>query len=391
MSPSSPAGTARTPPAAADFTGVDRVLQQAVEAGRAPGVVAALTDRRRLVYAGAAGTAGNARPMRHDAVFRIASMTKLVTSVAIMMLHEDGSLDVDDPLSRRLPGFEQPGVLTSFDDTTHAFTVRPASREITLRDLLTHTSGFGYWFLNREVQLEAEGRVDYFAAPFLMHDPGARFSYGISTDVLGLVVEPVSGLALDRFMEQRIFRPLGMTSTGFDLPRDPARLAALHRRSATGFIELATEQQAEAPRGGGGLYTTAADYLALLRVLLNGGTADDGRRLLSERSVEAISTNQIGELTPERQRSAFRERTLDFDFMDGTQKFGFNVLIDTADREHGRRAASYGWGGIFNTWFWVDPATELAAVVMMQLAPFCDAGCLDVYRHVERAFYQALL
>jgi methyl acetate hydrolase len=128
----------------------------------------------------------------------------------------------------------------------------------------------------------------------------------------------------------------------------------------------------------------------LLRMLLNGGTADGDHRLLTGDSVAAMTVNQIGDLTAQRQRSAFTDRTLDFGFMDGTQKFGFGVLIETRDRDGGRRAGSYGWGGIFNTYYWVDPAAGIAAVLMMQLAPFCDAGCLDVYRRVERAVYRSL-
>ncbi|MBN1237242.1 MAG: beta-lactamase family protein, partial [Gammaproteobacteria bacterium] len=225
-----------TPPQ--DFSRIDSVLREAVAGGDVPGVVAAVSDRCGVVYEGAAGCAASGTAMRPDTIFRVASMTKLMTSVAIMMLHEEGRLDLDDPLAQHLPGFEQPGVLVSFDEETAAYTVREASRQITLRDMLTHTSGFGYWFLNREVLREANGRVNLFGAPFLMHDPGAKFSYGISTDILGLIVEPVSGLPLDGFMRTRIWRPLGMRATGFELPRESARLASLRRRAGDGFEEL---------------------------------------------------------------------------------------------------------------------------------------------------------
>jgi CubicO group peptidase (beta-lactamase class C family) len=223
-----------------------------------------------------------------------------------------------------------------------------------------------------------------------MHEPGARFSYGIGVDIVGLIVEPLSGMTLERFFAERITGPLGMHATSFELPRDSSALASLHERGASSWSEIPIEQIAEPPRGGGGLYTTAADYLALLRLLLNDGTADDGRRLLSAQSVAAMTTNQIGELRAEKQMTAYPARTCDFEFMDGSQKFGLGTLIETRDRPDGRRRESYGWGGIFNTFFWVDPATGNAAVLMMQLRPFCDPGCVSLYREFERAVYRSL-
>ena len=354
-----------------------------------PGAVVVVTDRRGVLHEAAYGLASTReqRPMRVDTVFRIASMTKPLTSVAVLMLAEAGKLSLDDPLARHLPGYEQPEVLESFDADNGWYTVRPAKREVTIRDLLTHTSGYGYWFLDRELFIEAQGRVEYFHAPFLMHDPGERFSYGISTDVLGQIIEPLSGQPLARFFAERITRPLGMTETGFDMPADPARLAGLHVCRDGGFEDPPAERKSEAPRGGGGLFSTARDYAAFVRMLLNGGVTDRGERLLAAESVAAMTSNQIGELRTGTPRTAYPPRTLDFAFLDGSQQFGFNLAIETRARPGRRTPGSWGWAGIFNTYFWGDPEAGIGVVLMMQLSPFCEPRCLEVLEAVEAAVY----
>lgn len=374
------------------FEGVREILERAVGEGDVPGAVALVTDRRGVVYETAAGlaSASRAEPMSTDTVFRIASMTKPITSVAVLMLREDGKLDLDDALARHVEGFEQPPVLVSFDEATGDRAVRPASRAITIQDLLTHTSGFGYWFLNREILIASEGRIEYFDAPFLMHEPGERFSYGISTDVVGLVVEPLSGLPLDRFFEERITGPLGMRDTRFEPPSTPGRLSGVHKRQDGRLVDGPSELRGERPRGGGALYSTARDYAALIRMLLNEGRADDGTRLLSPESVTLMTTNRIGSLFAPLQRTAFPERTLDFAFLDGSHKFGFNLMIETRDRPGGRSAGSWAWAGIFNTYFWGDPRAGIGAVLLMQMSPFCDPACLRLAADFESAVYRAL-
>jgi methyl acetate hydrolase len=221
-----------------------------------------------------------------------------------------------------------------------------------------------------------------------MHDPGERFTYGISTDVLGRIVEPLTGVPLDEFVAAQIAAPLRAGSMGWRPPAESGRLAALHARRDRDLVEIGGKPAAEVPRGGGGMYAAAEDYLGLLRMLLNGGLTDGGERLLGPESVTAITTNQIGALFARRQTAAFVERSLDFDFLDGTQKYGFNVMIETRPRPEGRPAGSYGWAGIFNTYFWVDPEAGLAAVLLMQLSPFCDPACLQACRQFERAVYR---
>ena len=285
--------------------------------------------------------------------------------------------------------FRQPPVLESFDRESLRYTTRSAARAITVRDLLTHTAGYGYWFLNPELRALLTGDPEYYDPPFLMHEPGTRFQYGVSTDVLGQLIAPVSGSPLAEFFSRRLFEPLGMRDTGFDVPRDGSRLANVQVRREDGFIELPNEAAGESPRGGGGLYSTADDYLALLRLLLRSGE-HDGRRLLAARSVRELASNQIGGLRAERQTTAAPERTCDFLFMDGTQQFGLGVLVETRVRHSGRAAGSYGWAGILNTYFWVDPAADLAAVVLMQQSPFATGVCVDLCDAFELGVYREL-
>lgn len=374
------------------FQGVQAALDAAVSAGEVAGAVALVTDRRGVLHEAAAGLASTTLglPMRVDTGFYVASMTKPVTSIALLMLHEAGKLDLDDALAAHLPGFEQPGVLVSLDEHGDAHVLRPAGRAITIRDLLTHTSGFGSWFLDREVLVALKGRVEHFTAPFLMHDPGERFSYGNSTDIVGLLIEPLSGLPLERFFEERITAPLGMRDSGFDPPADPARIARIHQREGGALRDAPEEIRRERPRGGGGMYSTARDYGALLRMLLNDGRADDGTQLLSPASVEIMTTNQIGELSARTMRTVWPERTLDFAFLDGTQKFGFNLMIETQAKPGGRAAGSWGWAGIFNTFFWGDPLAGIGAVLLMQMSPFCEPACLRLLDEFETAVYSAL-
>lgn len=367
---------------------MNRVLREGVATGVAPGIVAAITDRAGVVYEGSAGfsSSSECREMRPDAVFRIASMTKPVTSLAVLMLVEAGKIDLDRAFADYLPGYRQPEVLESFDAVTGAFTTRPAGRPITIRQLLTHTSGYGYWFMDAPLLALTRGAPELFDPPFLMYPPGTRFSYSIGTDVLGQIVEPVGGLPLEKFFRQRIFDPLGMSDTGYELPRDQARLVNIHARTGGGFEERANETTGSPARGGGGLYSTAADYLAFLRLLLNEGEADR-RTLVGAERIRAMTRSQIGDLFAERQTTALPSRANDFIFLDGTQKFGFGVTVETRAQAAGRSAGSYGWAGIYNTYFWADPRAGLAAVLLMQTSPFCDPASIAFYRRFENAVY----
>lgn len=316
-------------------------------------------------------------------------MTKPVTTLAVLMLHEQGRLDLDAPFADYVPGYRQPGVLERFDMETGHYETRPARTAITVRQLLSHTSGYGYWFLDAPLYRLTTGAPELFDPPFLMWEPGTRFAYGVSTDVLGLIVPAISGLGLAEFFAERIFAPLGMRDTGFALPADIDRLGTLHARRDGGWDEAPLERVSHEARGGGGLYSTAPDYLRLARFFLAGGVLD-GTRLLEERTVASMQSNQIGALDAHRQTTALPERSNDFLFMDGSQKFGLGFMIETRDQPSGRKAGTSSWAGIANTYFWIDPRAGVAAVLCMQTTPFADPVSVDIYRGFERAVYDAL-
>lgn len=368
---------------------LDALLADAVTGGVAPGIVAMIANSRETLYAGAAGVRSHSthRKMEVDCVFRVASMTKLVTSLAVMMLVEERRIDLDGAFVDYVPGYRQPEILESFDPNTRRYTTRPADGAITVRQLLTHTSGYGYWFLHAPLLALTSGTPNLLDPPFLMYPPGERFAYGSSTDVLGQIVAPVTGLTLEDFFAQHVFEPMGMIDTGFGIPTDPTRLVARHARRDGRFVEIENETAVtSAPTGGTGLYSTAPDYLRLLRLFLGGGILD-GRRLLSTEGIAAITRNQIGDLKAEPQQKALAERSNDFIFMDGSQRFGFGVLIETRDGAAGRSAGTFSWGGIFNTYFWVDPRADLAVVLLMQTSPFADPQSMALLESFERGVY----
>jgi methyl acetate hydrolase len=367
---------------------VDKVLADAVGQGAIPGAVGAVGTSTDPIYLNAVGAAATnpARGMTTDAVFRIASMTKLVTSVAILMLVDEGNVDLDGTLADYVPGFRQPEVLDRFEPDLGVYRTRPALRDATLRELLSHTGGYGYWWLHEPLRLASGEEPNLLDPPFLVADPGQAFNYSTSTDVVGRLIEPVTGLALDVFFEQRIFEPLAMRDTGFRRPSDSSRLVPIQRLSGDGFKPLPAEARDKSPTGGSGLYSTAADYLRLLRCLLRGGELD-GTRVVSEAAVAEIGRNQIGALEARMQQTALTDRSNDLIFMDGSQKFGFGVMIATRDRPRRRSAGSYGWGGIVNTFFWVDPFNDIAAVLMLQLAPFACPAAIELLDRFESAVY----
>jgi CubicO group peptidase (beta-lactamase class C family) len=376
---------------------LDASLRGAVERNDVPGVVALITDREHVLYEGAFGVAdvATARPLTTDALFRIASMTKPVTSVALMQLVEQGRLGLDDPAEKYLPELVGLKVIESFDAATGAYQVRPASRPPTVRHFLTHTSGLAYAFTSatwRDFKPRA-GETYPFGGP-LLFDPGERWHYSTSTDVIGRLVEVVSGQKLEDYFREHIFAPLKMDDTSYNVPEGKGpRLVAQQQRAGDhmdGAIELQKPQPGltiAAPVGGGGLASTASDYGRFMRMLLNGGTLD-GVQVLKAETVALMGQNQIGALTVPALKSAL-PRSADFTFIaDGRDKWGLGFLI-TADQVPGKRSpGSLSWGGINNTYFWLDPARGVAGVIMMQYLPFADAKALAVYDAFERGAYQ---
>jgi CubicO group peptidase (beta-lactamase class C family) len=364
---------------------LSKFMQSLVDDGKIAGGVTMMARHGKVIHLKAVGMADREekRPMRTDSIFRIASMTKPVTSVAIMMLHEEGKLDLDDPVSKYIPEFKNPKVLVSVDPLE----TRPAKREITIRHLLTHTSGLGYTSTDTlgpmysahgivhgicRTDMTMEQLIRRVAQLPLKFHPGERWEYGMSTDVLGRVVEVVSAETLDRFIEDHICRPLGMTDTFFLSPPDKRqRLVAVYvpqnghiRKLQKGEIvdhqksRISSDYHLDSNKcrsGGGDLCSTAADYMRFCQVLLNGGQLD-GIRLLREDTVKIMTTNQVGELK-----------------RDEGFGLGFGVKPNTDD-VHVQLRSSYNWGGFWSTSFRISPRGDWIVVTMAQRAWTNDAS-----------------
>jgi len=370
-------------------------LSAAVRNGDAPGVVALVVDGGRVIYEGAAGQMDVAHgvDMRTDSIFRIASMTKPVTTVAALMLVEAGRLQLDDPVSKYLSGFDRPVVLTKYSTTDGTFETRPAKRPMTIRHLMTHTSGLGYgWSSPIVARLTENTRARETEIP-LLNDPGHEWHYSASTRVLGQVVEKVAGVPLDDFFRSRIFGPLAMSDTWFTVPPEKvSRVVTVHQRTGSTLVEQANAEVQQAPVSGeGGLYSTARDYGTFMQMLLNGGRLGSAR-VLGERFVAMMGKNQIGSVIVEEQPAADPLRTRPFPLGAGRDKFGFGFQIAAADPRYSklRSPGSLSWAGIDNTHFWIDPKRHIAAVVLMQVLPFYDERCISVLRGFEELVYQHL-
>ena len=377
-----------------------------VQRGWMPGCVAMVIRDGRVGFLHAAGYDDlNARtPLRTDAIFRIASQTKAVTSVAIMMLMEDGRLLLDDPVSKYLPAYRNQQVLASFNPVDGTVTTVPAKRDIRIRDLLTHTSGIGYSVIgsreavtlyrkaNIPVGLGVHGddllaAMNRLAAIPLMHQPGERWTYGLNTDLLGCLVEQISGQSLDAFFRERIFQPLGMSDTYFRVPDAKAgRLVQLYRETAEGKLEKHPTRvlgdQTIAPSypledhtyfsGGAGLSSTISDYGAFLQMLLNGGTLN-GRRILSNSSVRLMTQHQIG--------------TLGFNSAGDDFGLGFGIVSERSERRTPSSRGTFSWGGAFATSYWVDPTERMIFILYRQVQPTTKGEVVELFRNLV---YQAI-
>jgi CubicO group peptidase (beta-lactamase class C family) len=378
------------------------VMQQYVDEGRVSGIVTYVARGGRVPSLEAFGKADveAGRPMQKDTIFRIASQTKAFTSVALMMLVEEGKVSLTDPVSKFIPAFAKTTVAVPPPPGAVAgspVSVVPAKRPITIRDLLTHTAGIsygngpaqeqwkaagiqGWYFADRSEPVSAV--VERMAALPMDSQPGERFVYGYNTDILGVVVERISGLTLAEFFQKRITGPLGLVDTQFYLP--PAqkdRLAAVYA-AKDGKIERATDpktgqgQYVEGPRvayaGGAGLLSTARDYGRFLQMMLNGGELD-GLRLLSPKTVELMTVNHVGSL-----------------FSDGTLGFGLGFEITEDVGTSGRYGSvdAFGWGGAYHTTYWVDPKEKMVALLMTQLLP---AGDSDLHAKFRALVYQSIV
>lgn len=376
----------------ANAAALQAILQDGVSAGHAPGMTAALAGPDGVLQA-AAGARGADNPaaMTADTVFWIASLTKAVTSVAAMQLVEQGRVGLDEPVSRWLPRLAEPRVLDGFGDDG-APRMRPAKTPITLRHLLTHTSGLAYEFFSADLAryLEAtggrQGGAEEPDVP-LLFEPGAGWQYGISTDWAGKLVEAVSGERLDAYVDAHISRPLGMADTTFSPgDRENARRASVHQRLPDGAAVPIPFGMPPVPyfaMGGGGLYSTVGDYLTFLRALLAGGAG-----VLKPETVAEMGRNQIGPMAAGALKTSNPMLSLDFEPMAGAPKgWGLGFLINHEPGPAGRGAGALAWAGLANCYYWLDPAAGRAGVLMSQVLPFGDPKVLQTFEAVERLAY----
>jgi CubicO group peptidase (beta-lactamase class C family) len=371
---------------------LDAVLRAAVDDGSVPNVVAVAADRDGVIYEGAAGplAAGSPDPVDGDSIFRIASMTKTVCTVAALQQRERGNLDLDAPVEAYCPGFAAVRVLDGFDRDEPR--LRPPATRATVRQLLTHTAGLAYGFWNADLARwdATAGAGDALAAP-MVSDPGTRFEYGLSTDWLGVVVEAVSGQSLAAYLAEHVFGPLGMTSTTFLVPDDRRdRCVPVHVRDADGSwvaTDIDWSRRPERWAGGHGLYSTARDFLQFQRMLLGGGTVA-GTTVLDRTSVREAFTDQLGELRAPALMST-TDPAWSCDVAGPGATWGWGLRLDGHDPAL-RAPGSGGWMGMFNTRFWVDPHTGVTAAVYGQCLPFCAPEVLRAFTAVERELYAYL-
>ena len=377
-----PAGEGLSATALARATGA---IEADIAAGRISGALGLVARRGRVVYQEVRGDADREAhtPMREDTIFRIYSMSKPITSVGLMMLFEEGKFRLTDPLSRYMPEFKNPVV---FADAANApgdpqrARREPARREITIQDLLRHTAGFTYGFFGgtsadklylEEKVLDNAGTLEDMARKLgripLLHHPGERWHYSVAVDVQGRLIEVLSGEPFDRYLQRRIFEPLGMTDTGFYVPQeDMGRFAQLYAPVAGGGLKIDVAPAASSARykapgtffsGGGGLVSTARDYLRFCQMLLNGGELD-GERILSPTTVKLMTRDHTTLVDPSRARNTGYGFGL-----------GFAVHVDPAASGSASSVGEYNWGGAAGTRFWIDPEQQLIGIYMVQIMP----------------------
>jgi methyl acetate hydrolase len=385
--------------AAAPGSGIDSFLQAQQQVTHIPGMVAMVVDRKSVRYSGAFGrqdVAGGI-PMRTDTIFRIASMTKPVTSLAVMMLVEQRKLGLDDPIEKYLPEYADPQVFDTVYPLDRRYTTRPAVRSISVRHLLTHTSGLGYPFasltLTQLQPAQGVGPSQPLPQPLpLLHDPGEEWTYGESTRVLGRLVEKISGQGLESFLRERIFIPLGMLDTSYTVPAEKRmRVATTHRWDNGRLVETPNPQSITSPpNGDGGLHSTAADYAKFIQLFLNEGRAPDGRQLVARRTIRDMGRNH-SRVRVRLQDAATPALSAVFPLGAGRDSYGLGFQVTGEPAVAGMRTpGSLSWAGIFNTEFWIDPVRGVGGILLMQYLPFYDRAAVETLQGFEQQVYRSL-
>jgi methyl acetate hydrolase len=380
------------------------ILERGVATGDVVGATAAVVGPDDTRFAGAAGlrSSVSGEAMAPDTVCWIASMTKAVTGLAAMQQVERGNLGLDSPAREILPQLAEIGVLTGFDDAGQPQS-RPARGDITLRQLLTHTAGFGYdiWSDDLGRYLEATGTPGIISCEHkaltvpLLFDPGERWFYGTGIDYAGLMVEKATGQTLGAYMAENIFAPLGMDTTGFrisDAMR--SRLSDMHARLEDGSlapIEFEIPQSPEFEMGGGGLYSTVLDYVEFLRLFLNRGRAG-GTQVVRPETVDQMVVNNMGNLRVELLRTAVPGYSNDAEFFPGVEKsWGLTFQVNEEPCPTGRPAGGLMWAGLANSFYWIDLHNQVAGCYISQIVPFVDERTYQLYVDLETAVYQHLV
>ncbi|GAC1632004.1 MAG: serine hydrolase domain-containing protein [Nevskia sp.] len=381
---------------------LDACLKRGTDGGNIPGIVALVADRSGVIYEGASGVRahGGSVPMTLDTFAWFASMTKAVTGAAAMQLVEQGRLDLDAPAAKVLPELAKVQVRSGWDAAGKAI-LRAPKGAITLRNLLTHTSGFAYEIFRADVdkELNDAGKPNVISGSAatmdraLVADPGSEWNYGIGIDWAGRMVEQVSGLRLRDYMARHLFAPLAMKDVGFaPSAEQQARASAMHARLPDGsllVIPFGIPPDAEFDMGGHALQGSLPDYLRFTRAILGGGVLD-GNRVLEAKTVATMSQNHIGALSVPPIKTHLAQLSNDCDFFPGIDcKWGLSFMINMQDIPGGRRAGSLAWAGLPNAYFWIDPAAGIAAVILTQILPFFDARVVTTLREFESAIYAA--
>jgi len=381
---------------------VDPLLRKAVDAGDVPGVIAVAATRDGLIYEGAFGKRilGQDSAMTLDTVVWIASMTKALTGTAAMQLVEQGKLSLDEPASRVIPELGKVQVLDGWDGD--APRLRAPKRPVTLRHLLTHTAGFSYDLWNTDIGRYMKVKdvppvltcQNAALTTPLVADPGDRWEYGINIDYAGKMVEAVSGKRLGTYLKDHLFMPLGMNDSAFRItPEMRPRLARIHQRGDDGKlapIELEVPQDPEFEMGGGGLYSTAGDYLKFTRMILDQGKGN-GNQVLKPETVALMSKNAMGATRVRMLKTAIPTATLDAEFFPGMPKgWGLSFMINDERAPTGRSAGSLAWAGLANTYYWIDPTRNVCGVYLTQILPFADTKALPLFYGFEQSVYKSM-
>ncbi len=379
---------------------IDRFMNEQIEKSNIPGAVVFIARNGKVVYYKAFGfdDLEKKSALRKDQIFRIASQTKAITSTAAMMLYEEGKFNMEDPVSKYIPEFKNPRILKIFNEKDSTYTTEPAKKEITIRQLMTHTSGLGYASIGTKEmkaiyakagvpsgvgnsQYLLSEKMKILGTQPLMHEPGEKFTYGLGVDVLGYLVEIWSGMPLADYFKEKIFTPLGMNDTYFYLPKDKqSRLTRLYEEQDGKLQKKKTSVEGDPDypclagtyySGGGGLSSSIEDYAKFLQMVLNGGTYN-GARLLGKKTVELMLTNQLPLKVSE------------------TTQFGLGFQIETSltDYLSPQSIGSFSWGGMFNTTYWADPKEKLVALLYTQIWPTTKGRVLDKFKALV---YQSII